>query len=50
MAKKKTAKRDPNPVTEAASGGAGDLAELGARFVLVGGLAVSAWGEPRYTT
>jgi hypothetical protein len=49
MAKKKTEERSPNPVTEAAVQAAGDLTELGARFALVGGLAVSAWGEPRYT-
>ncbi|HSO39811.1 MAG TPA: nucleotidyl transferase AbiEii/AbiGii toxin family protein [Labilithrix sp.] len=49
MASKKTAKRAPNPVTEAAARAAEDLTELGARFALVGGLAVSAWGEPRYT-
>jgi hypothetical protein len=49
MAKKKTEKRAPDPVTEAAARAAADLAELGARFALVGGLAVSVWGEPRYT-
>ena len=49
MAKKKNEKRAPNPVTEAAGRAAADLNELGARFALVGGLAVSAWGEPRYT-
>jgi Nucleotidyl transferase AbiEii toxin, Type IV TA system len=49
MATKKTEKRAPNPVTEAAAWAAEDLTELGARFALVGGLAVSAWGEPRYT-
>jgi hypothetical protein len=49
MASKKTAKRAPKPVTEAAAWAAQDLTELGARFALVGGLAVSAWGEPRYT-
>jgi hypothetical protein len=47
MAKKKT--RAPDPVTEAAAQASADLTELGARFALVGGLAVSAWGEPRYT-
>jgi hypothetical protein len=49
MAKKKNEKRAPDPVTEAAARAAADLAELGARFALVGGLAVSVWGEPRYT-
>lgn len=49
MAKTKNAKRAPNPVTEAAARAAHDLTELGARFALVGGLAVSAWAEPRYT-
>jgi len=49
MAKKKNEKRAPAPVTEAAARVAADLAELGARFALVGGLAVSVWGEPRYT-
>ena len=45
----KNEKRTPNPVTEAAARAASDLGALGARFALVGGLAVSAWGEPRYT-
>jgi hypothetical protein len=49
MAKSTIEKRPPNPVTEAAARAAGDLTELGACFALVGGLAVSAWGEPRYT-
>jgi hypothetical protein len=49
MASKKTAKLTPEPVTEAAARAAEDLTEIGARFALVGGLAVSAWGEPRYT-
>lgn len=49
MAKKKNEKRAPDPVTEAAACAAADLAELGARFALAGGLAVSVWGEPRYT-
>ena len=39
MAKNKN--RSPNPVTEAAARAASDLGELGARFALVGGLAVS---------
>lgn len=42
-------KRAPGAVTEGAARAAADLADLGARFALVGGLAVSAWGEPRYT-
>lgn len=45
----KSEKRTPNPVTEAATRAASDLGEVGARFALVGGLAVSVWGEPRYT-
>ncbi len=45
----KNEKRTPDPVTEAAVRTASDLGELGARFALVGGLAVSVWGEPRYT-
>lgn len=49
MAHKKSAKRTPDPVTEAAACAAADLTELGVSFALVGGLAVSAWGEPRYT-
>ena len=49
MAENETVPRAPNPVTEAAARAAQDLGELGARFALVGGLAVSAWGEPRYT-
>ncbi len=49
MAKKKNDKRAPAPVTEAATRAAADLTDLGARFALVGGLAVSVWGEPRYT-
>jgi hypothetical protein len=49
MAKKKSEPRAPDPVTDAAARAAADLSELGARFALVGGLAVSAWGEPRYT-
>lgn len=49
MAKKKSSKRTPGPVTEAAARSSADLTELGARFALVGGLAVSAWAEPRYT-
>lgn len=48
MASKKK-KRARDPVTEAAACAAADLDELGARFALIGGLAVSAWGEPRYT-
>lgn len=50
MAEKKTNERSaPAPVTEAAARAAADLDDLGARFALVGGLAVSVWGEPRYT-
>lgn len=50
MAKKTTnATRAPDPVTAAAARAAAELTEIGARFALVGGLAVSAWGEPRYT-
>lgn len=50
MAKKKTsATRAPDPVTEAAARASAELTGLGARFALVGGLAVSTWGEPRYT-
>lgn len=45
----KSEKRTPNPVTEAAARAASDLGDVGARFALVGGLAVSVWGEPRYT-
>lgn len=45
----KSEKRTPNPVTEAAARAASDLGDLGARFALIGGLAVSAWSEPRYT-
>lgn len=45
MATKKTnAKRAPEPVTEAAARVSAELTELGARFALVGGLAVSVWG------
>ncbi len=46
---KKNATRAPDPVTEAATRASAELTELGARFALVGGLAVSVWGEPRYT-
>lgn len=49
MAKKKTKEPSAPPVTAAAARAARDLTELGATFALVGGLAVSAWGEPRYT-
>ncbi|MDB4934377.1 MAG: hypothetical protein JWP87_1349, partial [Labilithrix sp.] len=50
MAKKKTnATRAPDPLIEAAARASAELTELGGRFALVGGLAVSAWGEPRYT-
>ena len=50
MAKnKKNATHAPAPVTAAAARASAELTELGARFALVGGLAVSAWGEPRYT-
>ncbi len=50
MATKKTnATHAPDPVTQAAARASADLTELGARFALVGGLAVSAWSEPRYT-
>lgn len=49
MAKKTNATRAPEPVTQAATRASAELTELGARFALVGGLAVSAWGEPRYT-
>ena len=49
MAKKTNATRAPHPVTEAAARASAELTGLGARFALVGGLAVSAWGEPRYT-
>lgn len=45
MAKKRT----QAPVTAAAARAAGDLTDLGAPFALMGGLAVSVWGEPRYT-
>jgi len=48
MAKKQTnATRAPHPVTEAAARASADLTELGVRFALVGGLAVSAWSEPQ---
>jgi hypothetical protein len=46
-AKKKT--RAPDPVIEAAACAAADLEALGVPIALIGGLAVSAWGEPRYT-
>lgn len=49
MAKKTRETRASEPVSDAAARVAVELAELGARFALVGGLAVSAWGEPRYT-
>jgi hypothetical protein len=49
MATKKNPKLAHEPVTDAAARAAADLTDLGARFALVGGLAVSAWGEPRYT-
>ena len=37
------------PVSRTAAKAAADLTEVGVRFALVGGLAVSTWGEPRYT-
>lgn len=49
MAKKKNEEPARAPVTAAAARAARDLRELGAPFALIGGLAVSAWGEPRYT-
>jgi hypothetical protein len=49
MAKKTTGHRAPNPLTQAASRASTDLSEIGASYALVGGLAVSAWAEPRYT-
>lgn len=50
MAKKKTNPTPgPAPVTAAAARASAELTDLGARFALVGGLAVSAWSEPRYT-
>jgi hypothetical protein len=45
----KIEKRAPAPVARAATRAAVDLGEVGARFALVGGLAVSVWSEPRYT-
>lgn len=45
MAKKKTARG----VVDAAATAASQLDELGARFALIGGLAVGARAEPRYT-
>jgi hypothetical protein len=48
MAKKKN-ENTHDRVTDAAARAAADLAGLGAAFALVGGLAVSVWGEPRYT-
>jgi hypothetical protein len=48
MASKKR-HRAPAPVTEAVARAAADLTALRVPFALVGGLAVSAWGEPRYT-
>lgn len=42
-------KRAPDPVIEAAAYAAADLVALGASVALIGGLAVAAWGEPRYT-
>lgn len=45
----KNEKRALGAVTDAAARAAADLVDLGARFALVGGLAVSAWGQPRYT-
>jgi hypothetical protein len=49
MAKKTSGRRAPDPITQAASRAATDLSEIGASYALVGGLAVSAWAEPRYT-
>ena len=49
MAKKQAERRAPGPVVKAAARAADDLTELGVRFALVGGLAVSVWAEPRYT-
>lgn len=49
MAKKKSETRASGSVNAAVARAAADLTELGAHFALVGGLAVSAWGEPRYT-
>lgn len=46
---KKNETRAVGSVDAAVARAATDLTELGARFALVGGLAVSAWGEPRYT-
>lgn len=46
---KKNETRAVGSVNAAVARAATDLTELGARFALVGGLAVSAWGEPRYT-
>lgn len=46
---KNTNPRAPSPVADAAARAAAELTDLGARFALVGGLAVSTWGEPRYT-
>jgi hypothetical protein len=45
----KTKARAPDPVIEAAACAAADLQELHVPIALIGGLAVSAWGEPRYT-
>ncbi len=45
MATKKT----PRGVVDAAATAASHLERLGARFALIGGLAVGARGEPRYT-
>lgn len=42
-------KRAPSAVTAAAARAARALVALDARFALIGGLAVSTWGEPRYT-
>ncbi len=49
MASKNSVTWAIDPVTTAAARAAADLTELGVPFALVGGLAVSAWGEPRYT-
>jgi hypothetical protein len=45
MAKKKTARS----VVDAAAAAATHIGELGTGFALIGGLAVRARGEPRYT-
>ncbi len=49
MASSKREALTPEPVTAALARAAAVLRGLDAKFALVGGLAVSAWGEPRYT-